>query len=125
MSTAPLSKRYQVVDGKRMAFHERGDGDAIVFLHGNPTSSHIWRNVVPHAHKGRCLVPDLIGMGHSDKLDDPGPDSYSFSEHRHCLDGFLGQIELGDGVTLVLHDWRAALGFERARRHPDRVAGIA
>jgi haloalkane dehalogenase len=126
MSTAPLSKRYQVVDGKRMAFHEHGDGEAIVFLHGNPTSSYIWRNVVPHvADQGRCIVPDLIGMGDSDKLDDPGPDSYSFFEHRRYLDGFLEQIDLCDGVTLVLHDWGAALGIEWARRHPDRVAGIA
>jgi haloalkane dehalogenase len=127
MSTAaPLSKRYQLVDGKRMAFHERGDGDAIIFLHGNPTSSYIWRNVVPHvADQGRCIVPDLIGMGDSDKLEDSGPDSYSFEEHRRYLDGFLERMELGDGVTLVLHDWGAALGIEWARGHPDRVAGIA
>jgi haloalkane dehalogenase len=126
MSTAPTSKRYQVVDGKRVAFHERGDGDAIVFLHGNPTSSYIWRNVFPHvADQGRCIVPDLIGMGDSDKLDDSGPDSYSFREHRHYLDGFAEQIELGERVTLVLHDWGFALGIEWARRHPDRVAGIA
>jgi haloalkane dehalogenase len=126
MSTAPLSKRYQIADGKRVAYHERGDGDAIVFLHGNPTSSYIWRNVVPHvADKGRCIVPDLIGMGDSDKLEDSGPASYSFLEHRRYLDGFLEQIELGDRVTLVLHDWGAALGFEWARRHPDLVAGIA
>src|SRR5207302_1174056 len=104
----------------------RGDGDAIVFLHGNPTSSYLWRNVVPHvADQGRCIVPDLIGMGDSDKLDDSGPDPYSFLEHRRYLDGFLEQIELGERVTLVLHDWGAALGFEWARRHPDRVAGIA
>jgi haloalkane dehalogenase len=126
MTTAPLSKRHQIVDGKRMAFQERGDGDAIVFLHGNPTSSYLWRNVVPHlADKGRCIVPDLIGMGDSDKLDDSGPDSYSFREHRRYLDGFLEQMELGERVTLVLHDWGAALGFEWARRHPERVAGIA
>jgi haloalkane dehalogenase len=126
MRTAPLSKRYRVVDGKRVAFHERGDGDAIVFLHGNPTSSYVWRNVVPHvADKGRCIVPDLVGMGDSDKLDDAGPDSYSFREHRHYLDGFIEQIDLGERVTLVLHDWGFALGIEWARRHPDRVIGIA
>jgi haloalkane dehalogenase len=126
MSTAPLSKRHRIVGGKRIAFHERGDGDAIVFLHGNPTSSYIWRNVVPHvADEGRCIVPDLIGMGDSDKLDDSGPGSYSFHEHRRCLDGFLEQIDLGERVTLVLHDWGAALGIEWARRHQDRVAGIA
>jgi haloalkane dehalogenase len=126
MSTAPLPKQHLVVDGKRVAFHERGQGDAIVFLHGNPTSSYIWRNVIPHvADQGRCIVPDLIGHGDSDKLDDSGPDSYSFLEHRRYLDGFLSQIGLDDRVTLVGHDWGAALGFEWARRNPERVAGIA
>lgn len=126
MSTAPLSKQYQVVDGKRIAFHERGDGGAIVFLHGNPTSSYLWRNVVPHvADMGRCIVPDLIGMGDSDKLDDSGRDSYSYTEHRHYLDGFFEQIDLGEPVICVLHDWGVALGIEWARRHPERVKGIA
>lgn len=126
MSTAPLSKRYQEVEGKRMAFHERGEGDAIVFLHGNPTSSYIWRDVVPHlADHGRCIVPDLIGMGDSDKLDNSGPDSYRFLEHRSYLDAFLDRVGLGDDVTLVVHDWGVALGIEWARRHPDQVAGIA
>src|SRR2546425_4884653 len=97
MSTAPLSKSYRTVDGKRMAFHERGEGDPIVFLHGNPTSSYLWRNVVPHvAGQGRCIAPDLIGHGDSDKLDDAGPGSYSFLEHRHYLDGLLDQPDLGD-----------------------------
>src|SRR2546430_16071005 len=110
VTTAPLSKSERFADGTRIAFHERGDGDAIVFLHGNPTSSYLWRNVVPHvADEGRCILPDLIGMGDSDKLDDSGPDSYSFLEHRRYLDGFLERIELGERVTLVLHDWGAAL----------------
>ena len=126
MNEAPLTKRYQAVDGKRIAFHERGEGNAIVFLHGNPTSSYIWRNVVPHvADKGRCIAPDLIGHGDSDKLDDSGPHSYSFLEHRRYLGGLLEQLDLGDGVTLVLHDWGSALGFDWARRHPERIAGIA
>jgi haloalkane dehalogenase len=125
-ATAGLSKSHQLVDGKRMAFHERGEGDAIVFLHGNPTSSYLWRNVVPHvAEQGRCIAPDLIGMGDSDKLDAPGPASYSFFEHRHYVDGLLDQLGLGDRVTLVLHDWGSLLGFDWARRHPERVAGIA
>jgi len=126
VTTAPLSKRYQLVDGKRMAFHERGGGDAIVFLHGNPTSSYVWRNIVPYvADQGRCIVPDLVGMGDSEKLEDSGPTSYGFDEHRHYLDGLLDQLELGDRVTLVLHDWGSLLGFDWARRHPERVAGIA
>lgn len=126
MSAAPLSKSYLPVEGKRIAFHESGDGDAIVFLHGNPTSSYVWRNIVPYlAGQGRCIVPDLIGHGDSDKLDKPGSDSYSFVEHRHYLDGLLDQLELGERVMLVLHDWGSALGFDWARRHPERVVGIA
>jgi haloalkane dehalogenase len=126
MNVSPLSKSHLTVHGKRMAFHERGTGDAIVFLHGNPSSSYLWRNVVPHvATESRCIVPDLIGFGDSEKLDDSGPDSYSFVEHRRYLDGLLEQLDLGDGVTLMVHDWGSALGFDWARRHPERVAGIA
>ncbi|KAA3640970.1 MAG: haloalkane dehalogenase, partial [Armatimonadetes bacterium] len=98
----------------------------IVFLHGNPTSSHLWRNIIPHLSDGyRCVAPDLIGMGESDKLDDSGPDSYRFVEHRVYLDGLLDQLDLGDQVTLVVHDWGSGLGFDWANRHRDRVAGIA
>jgi haloalkane dehalogenase len=86
----------------------------------------VWRNVIPHvAEQGRCIAPDLVGMGDSDKLEDGGPTSYGFVEHRHYLDGLLDQLELGDCVTLVLHDWGSLLGFDWARRHPERVAGIA
>src|SRR2546428_14098693 len=88
VSTAPLSKSYHTVDGKRMAFHERGEGDPIVFLHGNPTSSYLCRNVVPHvAGQGRCIAPDLIGHGDSDKLDDAGPGPHRFLEARPYLSG--------------------------------------
>ena len=126
MTAEPLPKSYLTVDEKRMAFHERGEGEPIVFLHGNPTSSYLWRNVIPYVEgQGRCIAIDLIGFGDSDKLDDPGPDSYRFIEHRHYLDGLLDQLGLGDRVTLVLHDWGSALGFDWARRHPERVAGIA
>jgi haloalkane dehalogenase len=126
MTTEALAKSFRTVHGKKMAFHERGDGDAIVFLHGNPTSSYLWRDVVPHVEQqGRCIVPDLIGHGDSEKLDDAGPGSYSFVEHRRYLDDLLDQLDLGDRVTLVIHDWGSALGFDWARRHPDRVAGIA
>jgi haloalkane dehalogenase len=126
MEERSLSKRHQAVHGKRIAFHERGEGDAIVFLHGNPTSSYLWRNVIPHvADQGRCIAPDLIGMGDSDKLDDSGPGSYTFLEHRRYLDGFLERVELSERLTFVVHDWGSALGFDWACRHPDRVAGIA
>jgi haloalkane dehalogenase len=125
MTTAALSKQYKTVNGKQMAYHDTGTGAAVVFLHGNPTSSYLWRNIIPHvsAH-GRCIAPDLIGQGDSDKLDNPGPDSYTFVEHREYLDGLLDQLDLGDKVTLVIHDWGSALGFDWANRHRDRVAGI-
>ena len=98
----------------------------MVFLHGNPTSSYLWRNIIPHVSgKARCIAPDLIGQGDSDKLDDTGPDSYRFVEHREYLDGLLDQLDLGDHVTFVIHDWGSALGFDWANRHRDRIAGIA
>ena len=125
LDTTPLSKSYKTVNGKQMAYHERGEGNAVVFLHGNPTSSYLWRNIVPHvADQARCIVPDLIGQGDSDKLDDTGPYSYRFVEHREYLDGLLDQLDLGDHVTFVIHDWGSALGFDWANRHRDRVAGI-
>src|SRR5215207_4915042 len=126
MTTQPLAKQFRTVQGKRMAYHETGTGDAIVFLHGNPTSSYLWRDVLPHlSDRARCIAPDLIGMGDSEKLDDPGPDSYRFVEHRRYLDGLVDQLDLGDHVTLVVHDWGSALGFDWANRNRARVAGIA
>ena len=122
----PLAKRYLTIDGKRMAYHETGEGRSVVFLHGNPTSSYLWRNVIPHLSGGaRRIAPDLIGHGDSDKLDDTGPGSYRFVDHRHYLDGLLDQLDLGDDVVLVLHDWGSALGFDWANRHRDGVGGIA
>ncbi len=126
LSTEPLAKSYATVNGKQMAYHESGEGDPVVFLHGNPTSSYLWRNVIPHVRPhARCIAPDLIGHGDSDKLDDTGPDSYTFVEHREYLDGLFDQLDLGHHVTLVIHDWGSALGFDWANRHRDRVAGIA
>jgi haloalkane dehalogenase len=126
LDPTPLTKSFATVEGKRMAYHESGEGPPIVFLHGNPTSSYLWRNVIPHlSDRARCIAPDLIGQGDSDKLDDVGPDSYRFVEHRRYLDGLLDQLELGDDVVFVIHDWGSALGFDWANRHRDRVAGIA
>jgi haloalkane dehalogenase len=126
VTAAPLSKSFASVEGKSIAYHESGSGPPVVFLHGNPTSSYLWRNVVPFVNdRARCVVPDLIGMGDSDKLDDTGPGSYRFVEHRRYLDGLLDQLDLGDHVTFVVHDWGSALGFDWANRHRDRVAGIA
>jgi haloalkane dehalogenase len=112
--------------GARMAYVDEGEGDPIVFLHGNPTSSYLWRNVMPHLEGlGRLIAPDLIGMGGSDKLPDPGPDRYTFAEHRRYLDAFLAAVGVDDDVTLVLHDWGSALGLDWANRHRDAVEGIA
>ena len=126
MTHAPLDKKYVTVNGKRMAYADMGKGDPILFLHGNPTSSYLWRNVVPHvADLGRVIVPDLIGMGDSEKLDDVGAGSYRFVEHRRYLDGLLEQVIADAGnVTLVIHDWGSALGFDWANRHRSRVRGI-
>jgi haloalkane dehalogenase len=136
-TVAPLPKRHVdvTVDGvtKSMAYFDSGidehrdvDVTAAVFLHGNPTSSYLWRNVIPHvAATARCVAPDLIGMGDSDKLDDVGADSYTFVEHRRWLDAMLDALDLGDRVVLVVHDWGSALGFDWARRHRERVVGIA
>ena len=125
-STEPLSKQYKTVLGKKMAYHEAGEGDPIVFLHGNPTSSYLWRNIIPHlSGKARCIAPDLIGQGDSDKLNDVSPGTYRFVDHREYLDGLLNELDLGDHVTFVIHDWGSALGFDWANRHRDRVAGVA
>ena len=114
------------VNGHNMAYVDRGQGEAIVFLHGNPTSSYLWRNITPYLEPhARCVAPDLIGMGDSDKLADSGPGRYRFVEHRECLDALLDQLDLGDQVTLVLHDWGSALGFDWACRHESRIRGIA
>lgn len=121
-----LEKSRADVLGHQMAYVDVGAGDPIVFLHGNPTSSYLWRNVWPHCEElGRCLAPDLIGMGDSDKLPDSGPDRYTFTDHRRYLDAWFDALELTAKVTLVVHDWGSALGFDWARRHPDAVRGIA
>ena len=119
-------KKSVQVKGRTMAYVEMGQGDPIVFLHGNPTSSYLWRNILPHvSDRARCIAPDLIGMGDSDKLPDSGPDRYRFGEHREYLDGFFDALGLTENVTLVIHDWGSALGFDWARRNPVAVRSIA
>ncbi|MDO9125792.1 MAG: haloalkane dehalogenase [Parvibaculum sp.] len=109
-----------------MAYSEMGEGDPIVFLHGNPTSSYLWRNVMPHlADQGRCIAPDLIGMGDSDKLEPSGPERYTFREHRRFLESFLEAMGIKKNVTLVIHDWGSALGFDWANRNRGAAEGIA
>jgi haloalkane dehalogenase len=125
MEITMTDKQYRQVEGRTMAYVEIGEGDPIVFLHGNPDSSYGWRNVIPHvAGLGRCLAPDLIGMGDSDKLSDSGRDSYRFVEHRHYLDALLEALDVRERVTLVVHDWGSALGFDWANRHRDAITGI-
>jgi len=124
--TSQYTKKKLQVDGLNMAYVEEGQGDPILFLHGNPTSSFLWRNVMPHVQgRGRLIAPDLIGMGDSDKLADSGPDRYRFVEHRDYLDGLLEALDVKERVILVLHDWGTALGFDWANRHRDAVRGIA
>jgi len=119
-------KNFVEVHGRRLAYVEAGSGDPIVFLHGNPTSSFVWRDVIPAvAHLGRCLAPDLLGMGDSDKLPGSGPGSYTFEEHRRYLDGWFTAAGAPDHLTLVLHDWGSALGFDWAHRHPAAIRAIA
>ena len=119
-------KKYISVHGKTMAYVEMGEGDPIVFQHGNPTSSYLWRNVMPHLQdQGRCIAIDLIGMGDSDKLEASGPERYTFEEHRHYLDGALEALGVSHNVTWVIHDWGSALGFDWSNRHRDGVVGIA
>jgi haloalkane dehalogenase len=119
-------KQRRKILGREMAYVEVGQGDPIVFLHGNPTSSYLWRNVLPHLEPlGRCIAPDLLGMGDSDKLPDSGPGSYRFVEHRRYLDFLLESLDVRKRVTLVIHDWGSALGFDWANRHRDAVKGIA
>src|SRR6202046_1269513 len=122
----PYQKQRRRVLGREMASVEVGQGDPIVLLHGNPTSSYLWRNVVPHLQPlGRCIAPDLIGMGDSDKLPNSGPDSYRFVEHRCYLDALLDALGVHERVTFVIHDWGSALGFDWANRHREAVKGIA
>ena len=127
ISAKPFGEKlYAAINGERMAYVDEGEGDAIVFQHGNPTSSYLWRNIMPHCKGlGRLIACDLIGMGDSDKLEPSGRDRYSYSEQREFLYALWDQLDLGNSVVFVIHDWGSALGFEWAQRHPDRVQGIA
>ena len=127
MSEQPLPKKTLEVRGSRMAYHERGEGAPVLFLHGNPTSSYLWRDVIAELDgHGRLIAPDLIGMGDSEKLANPGPATYTFTTHRQYLDAFIDAVTARDEkILFVVHDWGSALGFDWANRHRDRVRGIA
>jgi haloalkane dehalogenase len=122
----PYQKQRRRVLGREMAYVEVGQGDPVVLLHGNPTSSYLWRNVLPYLQpRGRCIAPDLIGMGDSDKLPDSGPGSYRFVEHRRYLDALFEALDVRKRVTFFVHDWGSALGFDWGNRHRQTVKGIA
>lgn len=123
----PYQKQTATIHGKQVAYVDEGKGDPIVLLHGNPTSSFLWRNVIPElTGSGRVIAPDLIGQGDSEKLPaSDGPERYGFMAAYHYLDGLLQALDLGDRITLVLHDWGSALGFHWAHQHPERIRGIA
>ena len=127
MTEQPLSKKTVDVLGARMAYHERGEGAPVLLLHGNPTSSYLWRDVLPELKGcGRLIVPDLIGMGDSAKLPNPDHDTYRFTTHRDYLGAFIDAVTgPAESIVLVVHDWGSALGFDWANRHRDRVRGIA
>ena len=119
----PHPRRTVNVLDSEMTHVDTGSGDPVVFLHGNPTSSYLWRNVIPHlSGQARCLAPDLIGMGDSGKA--PGG-SYRFADHARYLDAWFDALGLTERVVLVGHDWGSALGFDWACRHPERVKGVA
>jgi len=126
ISSQPFArKKFATVNGRRMAYIDEGAGDAIVFQHGNPTSSYLWRNIMPHcAGLGRLIACDLIGMGDSEKLPNSGPQRYTYAEQREYLFALWDQLALGDRIILVIHDWGSALGFDWASQHRERVAGI-
>ena len=127
ISTDPrYQRKFATVNGKRMAYVDEGEGDPIVFQHGNPTSSYLWRNIMPHcAGLGRLIACDLIGMGDSEKLDNSGPESYTYIEQRDYLYALWRQIGVSDNVIFVIHDWGSALGFDWANQNRGKVQGIA
>ena len=123
----PATQQFATINGKRIAYLEAGVGDPIVLLHGNPTSSYLWRNVIPQLEGlGRVIAPDLIGQGDSEKLpESEGPERYSFQVAFDYLDGLLRHIEADQNVTLVIHDWGSGLGFHWASLNPHAVKGVA
>ena len=118
----PFESKFVDVHGSKMHYIDEGEGDTILFLHGNPMSSYLWRNIIPHlSGQGRCIAPDLIGMGKSDHPDIP----YRYDDQYRYLSGFIENLGIGSNVTLVIHDWGSGLGFDWANRHRDAVKGIA
>ena len=125
ISDKELEKKHINVLGKSMAYVERGQGNPIIFQHGNPTSSYLWRNIIPHLeNQGRCIAIDLIGMGDSDKIDDAGENTYSYHVHKKYFDACLKELRVEDDVVFVIHDWGSSLGFNWAFENQNSVKGI-
>ena len=127
LSTKPYAnKKTMLINDKVMSYIDEGEGDAIIFQHGNPTSSYLWRNIMPHLEgQGRLIACDLIGMGDSEKLSDSGTDSYSYFEQRDFLFELIEKLNVGNNVIFVIHDWGSALGFDWSYQNKGRVQGIA
>ena len=125
ISDQEIEKKTVKVLGKNMAYVEKGEGDPIIFQHGNPTSSYLWRNIIPHLENhGKCIAIDLIGMGDSDKLEDEGDNTYSYHVHKKYFDACLKELGVKDDITFVIHDWGSALGFDWAYDNKNNVKGI-
>ena len=121
-----MDKKKISIDDKEIAYHQQGSGEPIVFLHGNPTSSYLWRNITPYLHdQASCISMDLIGMGDSDKLDNPDTNSYRFEEHFYYVEKAIKALTNNKKITLVVHDWGSALGFHWSYKHPELIKGIA
>ena len=126
MNANASTKKKILINNKSIAYVDSGSGDPIIFLHGNPTSSYLWRNITPHLEtQGRCISIDLIGMGDSDKLDNPDENSYLFEEHYHYVSAAIESLTDGENISFVIHDWGSALGFNWCFNNPDSVKGIA
>ena len=123
----PYAEKKKInINNKTMSYIDEGEGDAIVFQHGNPTSSYLWRNVMPHLEgQGRLIACDLIGMGDSEKLTKSGPNSYNYFEQRDFLFALFEKLNIGNKVVFVIHDWGSALGFDWSFQNQERVQGIA
>ena len=120
-----IKKKYIKILDKNIAYFDEGHGDNLIFIHGNPTSSYLWRNIIHSLKlKYRCIAPDLIGMGDSDKLNNVSNQSYSFFEHKKWLNEFIDNLNLEKKFHLVLHDWGSALGFDYAKENEDKISGI-
>ena len=119
------TKKYKDIKNSKMAFIDEGSGDTFLFLHGNPTSSFLWRNIAPHVEDiGRIVIPDLIGMGDSDKLEGVDNPGYKYHGQYSYLTALMDELDLGNNIHLIIHDWGSAMGFQFARENKDRIKSI-